>query len=867
MVAATYSDFLDAPPSSTSLAYWSGRVSSGSSSQASFVAYVAGSKASVIEQVSWLYYRILRRAPEGQSLHARVVAIQDHTGTVAGNAAQLYASGEYFVASGGTTGTWVQALYQSILGRSPSALAASARAAQVAAKGRQYVATQLYTSLEARSRRVRALYQRLLERAPSPDRLAHWEAVDATPAGDVAVATGLADSAEYASVAQHRSILAIGTPYLTAITVGQPAGVLATETANGGSGPYHWTLLGLPPSLHATQSAGAAQISGDLSAGPASGPYPVVSIVTDAFGATNVVTKHLSLVLPPGDEPITFPNPSSSGYPNDPVYGAYRVGTPVSDHLTIKGGVAPYTVTFTGTLPPGLSLSTDGSITGTPTSAGVGDLEVTVTDALHSTATHLVWVHSEAPATQPLESVTDVLGAASGACAIAGGQVDCWGEHVSSNPYPGETDYPTAVPGLANATKLAYGVADERSSWSTDICAITTGTTVYCGFGPGRSGATPTLVAGLTGVVDVETNQELPFDDPTTPTTDDRLGTACALTNTGHVLCWGNNYRGELGAGLDPTTTAKSDTAVDTGLSGISRLYPVGNTFCALGSGHLWCWGAEGGLNLTEADAPVEVPGLSSVTWFSGPRDTSMSSGACAVDSGHLWCWGANISGEVGNGTNSPQLTPYEVPGLTNVTNVSASVDGTCAIATVASTPGTLECWGSVWSATGPALTQPTPQVVPGLTNVSDVDSNGHQICAIADPSNTAYCWNSTWNGDGTDQGTATPVSTHLTGAAAIHAISDTFDVCVEKNDGTWWCWGRDPAAVGVGLGDYFSPTELVDAESATPLTAVTELQGPYPYAISNGGQLRGWNDDHYAQLGDGQWGSAAPTALRPQRI
>ena len=129
-------------------------MAAGSSSQASFVAYVADSKDAVIEEVSRLYYSLLGRRPFG-SLHADVVAIQYRHLHARVQAEQLYASGEY-VARGGTTASWVTAVYRSILGRVPSPGLVAERQAQVASHGRQYVATVLYSALEARTDGCRA---------------------------------------------------------------------------------------------------------------------------------------------------------------------------------------------------------------------------------------------------------------------------------------------------------------------------------------------------------------------------------------------------------------------------------------------------------------------------------------------------------------------------------------------------------------------------------------------------------------------------------------------------------------------------------------------------------------------------------------
>ncbi|NUT49605.1 MAG: S8 family serine peptidase, partial [Saccharothrix sp.] len=60
------------------------------------------------------------------------------------------------------------------------------------------------------------------------------------------------------------------------------------------------------------------------------------------------------------------------------------VGTAVSLQLTAAGGTTPYTFSATG-LPPGLSISASGLISGTPTTVGNYTVTATVTDSASST--------------------------------------------------------------------------------------------------------------------------------------------------------------------------------------------------------------------------------------------------------------------------------------------------------------------------------------------------------------------------------------------------------------------------------------------------------------------------------------------------
>ncbi|AFE03332.1 endonuclease/exonuclease/phosphatase [Corallococcus coralloides DSM 2259] len=66
--------------------------------------------------------------------------------------------------------------------------------------------------------------------------------------------------------------------------------------------------------------------------------------------------------------------------------GDGRVGEPYAMTFTASGGRAPLTWSFTGTLAAGLTLSTDGALSGTPTAAGTVPFTVIVRDADGQTA-------------------------------------------------------------------------------------------------------------------------------------------------------------------------------------------------------------------------------------------------------------------------------------------------------------------------------------------------------------------------------------------------------------------------------------------------------------------------------------------------
>lgn len=151
-------------------------------------------------------------------------------------------------------------------------------------------------------------------------------------------------------------------------------------TASGGTAPYTFTLLSgsLPTGL--SLSAGGA-----ITGTPSAGTYNFTVQVTDGFSCVGTQAFSITVNCPAlAIDQISLPDGDA--------------GVAYSQTLTATGGTGPYTFTLqSGSLPTGLSLSTSGDITGTP-SAGAFNFTVQVSDAFGCTATQAFAMNINCPA-------------------------------------------------------------------------------------------------------------------------------------------------------------------------------------------------------------------------------------------------------------------------------------------------------------------------------------------------------------------------------------------------------------------------------------------------------------------------------------
>jgi uncharacterized repeat protein (TIGR01451 family) len=152
-------------------------------------------------------------------------------------------------------------------------------------------------------------------------------------------------------------------------SAGSPFSEMFTQTGAIGSATFTLASGSLPAGI-------TLATNGTLSGTPTqTGSFPITVTVTDSNGCTGTSSTY-TLVI--GCQTITVDNPAN---------GNGTVGSAFSKTFTQTGAIGTATFTTASTLPNGLSLSTAGVLSGTPSQAGTFPIVVTVTDSNGCTGT------------------------------------------------------------------------------------------------------------------------------------------------------------------------------------------------------------------------------------------------------------------------------------------------------------------------------------------------------------------------------------------------------------------------------------------------------------------------------------------------
>ena len=322
----------------------------------------------------------------------------------------------------------------------------------------------------------------------------------------------------------------------------------------------------------------------------------------------------------------------------------------------------------------------------------------------------------------------------------------------------------------------------------------------------------------------------------------------CGITTANVLKCWGLNLGGRLGDGT--TTSRLSPTVINTGTSYQEIVTGNGHT-CGLASGTLKCWGQNqygeiGNGSVGSVTSPAVID--------SGVTYTSIGTGdehTCGVTNfGALRCWGRNMYSQLGNDRVTIETTPVIADTTVAFNRVESGTSHSCAI----STAGKIHCWGSnnygqIGDGTIVLRTQPT--LIDGATDYIDVTTGTYHSCGITS-SQQIKCWGYNLNGqlgDGTSSTRTSPVLID-SGTQYIRVVAGSSHTCGITTASVLKCWGQNGnGQLGLGNTTSYSSPQVIDSG-----VSYQSVGAGYQHtcAVTTSGVLKCWGANNYNQLGNG---------------
>ncbi len=450
-----------------------------------------------------------------------------------------------------------------------------------------------------------------------------------------------AGSAPTCSVTASDSVLPVNSP------------VLLTASCSGSPTSYNWVGCSSSSSTCSTTSASPGTLTYYVSATNSFGTSPTVGVSvtwqSQATGPVPSCTLAASNSNPSLGQSITLTSSCTNSPTNYAWTGCTPVSTSCTDTVNVQG-----TKTYT-------LVASNGNGAGPVASVSVS------------------WGAVTPPVTPPpeanvvKEATTGGAGTGFSAVIRTDGTLWSWGDNTQRTLGDGSNasrSVPGKIAGLENIVASTVG-----SSYHT--LAVDAGGRVYAwglnshgelGLGHRTQQTRPTLVPGITGVVDVAAGDSF----------------SIARKSDGTVWAWGRNDAGQLGDGSGVEQTAPIQV---TGLSGIVSIAAGVNHVAVVdSSGRVYVWGTNLYVPTNQSSRPtqVSITGVASV--FIGGDNTFARKG-----DGSVWAWGNPAGGRLGDGGSGDGRTPVQVRNVSNVTQVFPGDTSSMAL----QADGTLWGWGS----------------------------------------------------------------------------------------------------------------------------------------------------------------------------
>lgn len=345
----------------------------------------------------------------------------------------------------------------------------------------------------------------------------------------------------------------------------------------------------------------------------------------------------------------------------------------------------------------------------------------------------------------------------------------------------------------------------------------------------------------------------------------------CALVDDGVVKCFGSNRYGQLGTTTNNNTLNPNPTPAAVPLSAPATQVATGsNHTCALlTDGTVVCFGNNfyGQLGTTTNNNTLN-PNPTPASVPLGAPATQIATGSyhtCALlADGMVKCFGHNHRGQLGIATNSGTGNPNPAPTVVvlggSATQIVAKENHTCVLLV----DGSVKCFGdNYYGQLGTATNNyssnpnPTPAFVPLGASALQISTGGYHSCALL-AAGSLKCFGvndsgqlgtTTNNGNGTAN--PTPTTAPL-GTVATQLSVGVLHTCVLITDGSARCFGRNNYGQ-LGIAANSGTLAANPIPTAVPLGAsATQITAGYLHtcALLTDGSVTCFGDNLHGQLG-----------------
>lgn len=342
----------------------------------------------------------------------------------------------------------------------------------------------------------------------------------------------------------------------------------------------------------------------------------------------------------------------------------------------------------------------------------------------------------------------------------------------------------------------------------------------------------------------------------------------CAIATAAKIYCWGNNNNGQIGIDDFQNTLASVPTPVAAWSDRASAIAAGYLHTCALTeSAVVKCWGSNINGQLGRGMFSINSIDPTSVSGLSGDVIAVAAGGFhnCALTSqGAVYCWGANESGQLGNNSSNDSSLPVRVANLPNdVVAITAGRTHTCALRG----GGELVCWGfneSGQLGDGTNTTRWTPVAVASIgRSAKAVAAGGDNTCVI-DLSDRVLCWGYNYTGqigNGGFQDRNLPVLlTELTHGISKLSVGANH-TCAVTLIGSVQCWGNQGGGQ-IGSGQAYTGERVLNSAPKKVRgfgDQVSALTVGHDHACARiGVDLKCWGRNFINQFGNGALTDAA---------